>query len=116
MHVRALARTAPLLLALQLAGCVRWVAEPNPRAALAGHGHREVRVSIVDGRTLLLRDPQVSRDSLFGWSHFPGPRMGGRIALPLADVARVERRVSNRRPLAVAAILAVVGLTVAAKP
>jgi hypothetical protein len=108
--------TALLALAMQLAGCVRWVAEPSPSAALTGRGHRLVRVSTTGGDRLVLRDPEVSRDSLVGWVPSAGLRGGGRVSLPLASVARVERRVSQTRPLAIAAILAVAGLTFAVHP
>jgi hypothetical protein len=113
---RVLRLAAPLVVALQLSACVRWVAEPTPAAALTGHGHRTVRIFTVAGTRLVLRDPQVSRDSLYGWAPGTGPRGGGRTSLPLSSIARVERRVSQGRPATVAAFVAVAAFTLVVRP
>jgi hypothetical protein len=107
---------APAALALQLGACAHWVAEPTPAAALTGRGHRTVRVTTVQGTRLVLRDPQVSRDTLFGWAAAADPRGGGRTTLPVSSITRVERRVTGGRPLAAAAFVAVTVFTLVVHP
>jgi hypothetical protein len=103
-------------LALSMGGCAHWVAEPTPAAALTGHGHRLVRVTTTQGTRLVLRDPQVSRDTLFGWAQAADLRGGGRTTLPVACITRVERRVSEGKPLAAAAFVAVTVFTLVVRP
>jgi len=112
----ARSRLALLALPILLAGCARWEVESSPRAALTGRGHRVVRIDTDRLTKLELRDPQVSRDTLFGWSRAPGASVRGRVAVPLADVTRVERRVTNDRALAIGAAAALVALIVVSKP
>ena len=109
-----LASTAAL--ALTVGGCAHWVAEPTPAAALTGHGHRLVRVTTVQGARLVLRDPQVSRDTLFGWAQATDLRGGGRTTLPVSAIIRVERRVSGGKPLAAAVFAAVTVFTLVVRP
>jgi hypothetical protein len=112
-HRRLLALLAAPVL---LTGCARWEVESSPRAALTGRGHRVVRIDTHRLTHLELRDPQVSRDTLFGWSSRPGAPVRGRVAVPLADVTRVERRVKDDRALAIGAAAALVALLVVARP
>jgi hypothetical protein len=105
-----------LLSAVVLGGCVRWKAESSPAAALTGRGHRVVRLTTADGGQVELRDPQVSRDSVVGWSEQPGARLRGRVALPLASVTRVERQVKADGALAIGAGVVLAGLLAVAHP
>ena len=99
-----------------LGACTRWQVASSPAAALTGRGHRVVRVTTAQGARLELRDPEVSRDSLYGFSHQPAAGVRGRVALPLAQVTRVERRVKDDRAYGFVAAAAILAAILAARP
>ncbi|MFQ5679951.1 MAG: hypothetical protein ACE5HP_10895 [Gemmatimonadota bacterium] len=92
----------PLTLVAWLSACTRWSVRSGPAGSLAA-GTEQVRVSLADGSTLLLWEPRAERGSLSG---FLGTDRQGRVAIPLAEVTRVETR--QVKPAATAGL--VVGL------
>ena len=114
-------RAAAVLLALVLgaAGCGTWGRRPVPQPSSAEPLPRTMRVTRTDHSSLVLYDATVAGDSLVGFAGSGSAR--ARVAVPLADVERVDgRKVSVVRTagttLALVAIgtVVVVGLAVAA--
>lgn len=122
-RVRSLAR---LLAIVALAGCYRWSApQPAPQSALETHS-AQARLTLTDGRQLVLNHPRVGGDDLLGdslvvkgvnGSRFEVVRVPTRVAIPLTDVRSVSRRQFSpgRTALfAVATVYALVGMNAAA--
>lgn len=58
-----------LMLALQIAGCTSWrVQQPSPAGLLGDKPPHQVRVSLADGRRIVVTSPQLSADTLRGRS------------------------------------------------
>jgi hypothetical protein len=81
-----------------LSGCMSWRAEPtSPATLLATRKPDIVRVVRTDSSRVILREPTVENDSLFGtevstadYAQGQGPR-----AIPLAEVAAIQTRQSD---------------------
>jgi len=72
------------------AGCHDWYRTqvPAPAGSLAGNPS-QVRVTLTNGISVVLRDPMVSADSLFG-STYMGAGDPVRLGVPLAQVKSVD--------------------------
>jgi hypothetical protein len=81
---RELARL--IVLSYLAAACSTWRLQPEPRAALASP-RASVRVALVDGSRLVLRDAQVRTDSLFARTESDDSL---RVAIPLSTVRSIE--------------------------
>ena len=82
------------------AGCVmNWQAQPAPPAeVIQASGESEIRVTLISGASVVIRDPWVEGDSLVGWQQPPGdPAMVPvvRRAFALPDVRTVSVKKSN---------------------
>ncbi|HEX6748738.1 MAG TPA: hypothetical protein VF092_15680 [Longimicrobium sp.] len=83
-------RLSPILLLLPLSACMTWRGQPIP----AGPGQHDyivgtARVIRTDGMEFLLDNVSVRPDSVVGAQHVPPAR---RIAIPTAEVARIDAR------------------------
>ena len=109
---RGLSTMAAIIMASYWAGCTSWrVKEAAPQRAA------ELRITLADGRRLLLHDPQVQGDSLVG---FTVQEQGSaservRVAFLTADLHRIEGRKldGTKTGLAVIGLGAVVALVLA---
>ena len=58
-----------LMLALQITGCTSWRAQqPSPAGLLGDKPPHQVRVTLADGRRIMVTNPQLSADTLRGRS------------------------------------------------
>lgn len=102
-----------IIMTSYLAACTAWrVQEAAPQKAAA------LRITLADGRRLLLRDPQVIGDSLVGFAlqgQVSRPSGRVRVAFLAADLQRIEGRKldGSRTALALISLGAVIGLVVA---
>lgn len=72
-----------------LSACTGWHTRNAPPAQAVSEGNpRTVRITRTDGSTLVLRDPQVTGDSIAGVS----VRTDSRVAVALTDVDEVQTR------------------------
>lgn len=77
------------LLLMQLAGCMTWHVVPGtPEQQTGAQRISHARLRLRDGSEIQLHDVTVSADSVIG---FPGAGRERR-AVPVADVASIERR------------------------
>ena len=77
-------------LATSLVGCHDWYRTKIPAATDPLQGHpSQVRVTLVGGTSVVMRDPVVRADTLFG-STYMGPGSPVRLGVPLAQVKSVE--------------------------
>jgi hypothetical protein len=103
---------AAVVMTSYLAACSAWRAqEAAPKQAVLA------RITLADGRRLLLRDPQVIGDSLVGFvAQGPGNPYGRvRVAFLATDVRRIEGRKvdAGKTALALIALGAAIALGVA---
>lgn len=77
-------------LVTSLAGCHDWYRTqvPAPAGSLAGNP-RQVRVTLTNGTSVVMRDPVVRADSLFG-SVYMGPGDPVRLGVPIAGIKSLE--------------------------
>jgi hypothetical protein len=96
-------RTLPLLAAAALAACTTWRQQPLPHGPDPVAGR--VRVTRTNGERMVLTAVQVHDDSLYG--NRADVATHPRVAVPVAEVARVERaRLNPAAPAAVALVAA----------
>jgi hypothetical protein len=109
-----------------LSACTKWqVQEVSPQQVLTQHQPEKLRVSLVDNMEVVLGQPEIRGDSLYGVRDESGlrpgaprrpPSHGTAAALPLADVEKVAIRTLNPVTtglvvgLGVAAGIVVIGL------
>lgn len=91
---------AAVVFPIVLNGCVtNWQAqEAAPRQVIESTGETEVRVTLKNGTSSIVRDPAVAGDSLVGWQQPPDHRSGApvvRQAFALSDVRTVSVKKSN---------------------
>jgi hypothetical protein len=103
-----LALALPLIAAL--GACTTW--RPGPISAPGGNTFLEgpVRVTRTDGATVQLRHATISRDSIVGLER-ASPH--ARVAIPVAEVRRVEARRANRVGTAVVVAVPVIAAVAA---
>lgn len=101
------------LLALLLAtlpGCHAWQPRPLDAPALRQGTGRPLRVVRRDGSSLVLAGATIAGDSVAGWIPPADGEPSARVAIALADVARVEEEVVSARRTAAVAVGSAVGL------
>lgn len=103
---------AAIIMLHYVAACTAWrVQEAAPQDA------SELRVTLADGRRLLLRDAQMMGDSLVGFAvqRPVNPSARVRLAFPTADLQRIEvsRLDAGKTSLAVITLGAMVALVIA---
>ena len=95
-----------------LVACTSWRIQQ-----VAPSNAAQLRITIADGRRLVVRDPQVIGDSLIGFTapQSLSPVPPTRIAVRIGDVQRLERRTVDpaKTSLAVLGLGALIGLVVA---
>src|SRR2546425_2716854 len=103
---------AAIIMTSYFAACASWrVQEAAPQKAA------ELRITLADGKRLLLRDPQVRGDSLVGFAvqgqGSPSERV--RVAFLAADLQRIEARKldAGKSALALIGLGVLIGLVVA---
>lgn len=98
MHRSTRSTAMLLLLVLPLAACHKWVA-PELRSGIAPDSavaYDQVRVTRVDGSSLVLHGARLSADSLVGDDEPPGTRRQPlRVALPRHEIESLELRRSD---------------------
>lgn len=105
---------ACLLLLLSLPACMQWVAREDPVPVLSAEKRPErVRLTLGDGRRIELQNPSVTGDSVRGVNPAgdtanPTTRW---VALPLADVRRLEVRQANTTGTMLLMAPVIVGVT-----
>jgi hypothetical protein len=78
------------------AGCTTWRShDVESSRAVLRRGARPARVTLTDGRTLVLRHAMLAGDSVVA-AVADRPSGAGRVALALSDVRRVETREVDR--------------------
>ena len=101
-----------LLLLLALGGCTRWEVVPTP--APRAEGPRTVgraRVTPMESGIVILRDVQVTADSVIGWRNMPSGRHQ-RVALHREQVRIFEHRGLNPVPNALVVLVAAYAVVV----
>lgn len=89
--------------ALLLNGCITWREQGRPQPTVQRTLDGPVRITRGTGDSILLDPAQVIGDSIFGVSKADGSR----VAIALADVARVEQQRENViATLAIGAVIA----------
>ena len=85
-----------LALVLSLSGCSSWhSANVTPAQLLDDDPPDRVRVTKPDGTTLVLEHPQLLGDTLYGAAARNAGSRGDTVAVPLADLRKVEVRQPN---------------------
>lgn len=76
MSLRRYRPVAVLLVALHLNACTTWqAATVSPRELVERDQPSSVRVTRLDGRQSVLRDPYITNDSIVGWVQVPCPSL-----------------------------------------
>jgi hypothetical protein len=90
-------RTAPIQLALLLSACMSWHPEPaSPAELIATQRPDVVRITQSDSSRLILRDPAVQGDTLYGRPQASlDDEPQGRTAIPLGDIRGIATRQSD---------------------
>ncbi len=93
---RILAFCRSALLTLLLTACTSWqVAEVTPKDLLAQERPRWIRVARADAAVLVLREPQITGDTLVGVYRAMSPNgaiVSTRMAIPLTEVREISVR------------------------
>jgi hypothetical protein len=105
---------AAFMMTSQLAACSTWrIQESAPERA------SELRVTLTDGRRLVLRDAELAGDSLVGFARQGEGSLATRtrVAFPASDVRQMERNSlsTGRTALALIGVGVVIGLVLAAR-
>lgn len=110
---RLFRRTCLLFLLAQVWACHGWrTEEVAPELVLAAREPERVRITEPGGATMVVLDPTVAGDTLHGRSEAGGYAL----AIPLADVLRLETRQGNvitSRVVVGAMALGVAGIVIA---
>ena len=97
-------------LGMLLVGCTQWqVQDISPQQLVATQHPNRMRVMRRDSTKVVLTDPEIVHDTLFGLEVGQSPASAHRDGIPLHDVAHVSVRKSD--PVATGALI---GLPVAA--
>lgn len=103
-HPRRL--SASIMMAASLSACTHWqVQSVSPQQLLSERKPNRIRVTLTDREEVVLRQPQIVKDSLYGVRSSSTPQPGGRAreAVALADVDHVAIRKTD--PLATTLLL-----------
>ncbi len=93
------------------AGCRAWGTDRGAeRIVPIVEPAQDLRVTRTDGRQVILHHVVVSHDTLFGTVRGTDKADETKLAIPLGDITRVERRKVSRSSLAVAGGIAAFGL------
>lgn len=78
---------------LALGACAGWKPAPgNVTEIVQREGWAAMRFTVQDGRTVVVRDPAVRGDSVYGWQPLRSPKESLEpVALALADIVSSER-------------------------
>ncbi len=92
--------TAFVLLVIWLPACAyRWRARTDTRSAIRAQQRDQARVTLIDGRQFVLRNPIVTEDSIVGTVQATQVGVvipvGTRLAVALSEVANLELRESD---------------------
>ena len=88
-----------VLLAASLTACTKWqVQAVSPQQLLAEHQPARVRVTRADRTAIVLRQPELVSDTLYGIARDSAGPAGPRQGVPLSDIAQIAIR--RRDPLA----------------
>lgn len=88
-----------VLLAAVLTACTKWqVQDVSPQQLLAEHPPARVRVTRADRTAIILRQPELVSDTLYGIARDSAGPAGPRQGVPLSDIAQIAIR--RRDPLA----------------
>jgi len=87
----------PAAAVVSLSGCMSWRSEAlNPAQLIATRKPPVVRVTRTDSSKVVLRDPEVAGDTLFGRPESsPQDTPGGRTGIPLAGIHSIDTRKSD---------------------